>query len=317
MSKKITHEEYIKKVENKFGQGNYEILNRYADAYTPIVFRHTVCGTRDSVVAREFLRGKGCKKCSKARRVKRQRIKRLKKFENELRQKYSNRICVFGEYKGIESNMIFYDTECGTFYYTNPRTVLRSKNAACPLCVTRSVPKSNLQFQQEVEELVGDEYTFLEQYVGAHCKIKCRHNRCGHVWSTQPCNFLTGYGCPKCSQSQGERTISKWLRDRDIHSIPQKKFIDCFDKSCLPFDFYVPQYNLAIEYDGEQHYKPEIFFGGEEAYKIRHRHDLIKNKYCEDNNINLLRIPYTVTGEDIGKVIQNKLDELTQLDNIA
>lgn len=74
---------------------------------------------------------------------------------------------------------------------------------------------------------------------------------------------------------------------------------------------------MVIEYDGRQHFQGYDYFGGEEAYKIRHRHDLIKNKYCEDNNINLLRIPYTVTGEDIGKVIQNKLDELTQLDNVA
>ncbi len=62
-----------------------------------------------------------------------------------------------------------------------------------------SKKKTDEQFREEVEELTGDEYTFLECYKGAMVKIFCRHNKCGHEWTISPNNFLRGYGCPKCA----------------------------------------------------------------------------------------------------------------------
>ena len=62
--------------------------------------------------------------------------------------------------------------------------------------------------------------------------------------------------------------------------------------SPLRFDFYLPEYNTVIEYDGEQHFKPVERFGGEKAFKTVQLHDNTKTKYCEDNDIRLLRISY-------------------------
>lgn len=58
--------------------------------------------------------------------------------------------------------------------------------------------KTNAQFLLEVEDLVKDEYTFLESYVNTKTKIKVRHNKCGHVYSASPAKFLTGRRCPAC-----------------------------------------------------------------------------------------------------------------------
>ena len=77
----------------------------------------------------------------------------------------------------------------------------------------------------------------------------------------------------------------------------------------LPFDFYLPQYNLIIEYDGEQHFKPISVFGGEDAFWTTVTHDAIKNQYCEDNDIDLLRIPYWEF-DNIEKLIKDKLNGL-------
>ena len=81
------------------------------------------------------------------------------------------------------------------------------------------------------------------------------------------------------------------------------------------FDFYLPRYNLFIEYDGEQHYKPVRFFGNEEdaenVFKRTQEHDRIKNQYCKDNNINLLRIPYWET-KNIKTIISNHLQRLNE-----
>jgi very-short-patch-repair endonuclease len=74
----------------------------------------------------------------------------------------------------------------------------------------------------------------------------------------------------------------------------------------LTFDFYFPDYNLCIEYDGKQHHQPIPFFGGEEHYQYRKKLDLIKTKYCEENNIDLLRIPYWEK-ENIEQILINKL----------
>ena len=60
----------------------------------------------------------------------------------------------------------------------------------------------------------------------------------------------------------------------------------------LPFDFYLPKYNSCIEFDGIQHYEPVEHFGGQESYDYTVKHDKIKNEYCKNNGILLLRIPY-------------------------
>ena len=82
------------------------------------------------------------------------------------------------------------------------------------------------------------------------------------------------------------------MQSRKIKYIFQKTFDDCADKSLLPFDFYLPEYHICIEYDGGQHFVPIGLFGGEDKFKKQQFHDNIKTQYCKDNNIRLLRIPY-------------------------
>lgn len=100
-----------------------------------------------------------------------------------------------------------------------------------------------------------------------------------------------------CSKSHGERSITKWLEDNTIEFIPQYRFDNCRDVEPLPFDFYLPEHNICIEYDGEQHFKP-VNFGGvsdERAminFNKTQEHDAIKNNYCKHNNIMLVRISY-------------------------
>ena len=86
--------------------------------------------------------------------------------------------------------------------------------------------------------------------------------------------------------------ISRFLDFNGYKYITQKKFNDCKNIGYLSFDFYVPDRNLCIEYDGELHYKAVEYFGGQDhldAVKIR---DQIKTDYCKKHGINLLRIPY-------------------------
>lgn len=96
--------------------------------------------------------------------------------------------------------------------------------------------------------------------------------------------------CPDCNEnSYGEYLIALCLDKYSIAYNRQFKFSDCKDKRKLPFDFYLPDYNLVVEFDGKYHYEP---ISGEESFKKMLLHDAMKNWYCKWNNIKLLRIPY-------------------------
>jgi hypothetical protein len=119
-------------------------------------------------------------------------------------------------------------------------------------------------------------------------------------------SHLRGNGCKICNQSLGEKEIEKTLDKLSIKFIREKKFEECFNKLCLPFDFYLIDYNLCIEFDGIQHFKPLKFFGEEDGFNSIKKNDEIKNKYCFNNGIDLLRIPYLKIKE-IEKIIKIKL----------
>lgn len=96
-----------------------------------------------------------------------------------------------------------------------------------------------------------------------------------------------------CLVSKGENKIEEILQNLNIKYDKQKKFEDLIGKSKpLPFDFYLPDYNTCIEYQGEQHYTPMRFSNGEEKFKERQIYDDKKRKYCNKNNIKLIEIPY-------------------------
>lgn len=112
------------------------------------------------------------------------------------------------------------------------------------------------------------------------------------IWQT-PDTHLRGAGCPTCNASKGELKIRQILEDNSVDFETQKKFDGCVDKRPLKFDFYLPMHNLCVEYDGILHYKAVEYFGGQEHLEEAQMKDNIKNDFCKENGIRLLRIPYT------------------------
>jgi very-short-patch-repair endonuclease len=108
-----------------------------------------------------------------------------------------------------------------------------------------------------------------------------------------PNHHKKGVGCPSCNESKGEKKISSFLKKNKINFDRQKKFKNCKNIYELPFDFYIPSKRTCIEFDGKQHFEPLDFFGGLEAFEKLKINDDIKNNFCEDNYINLIRIKYT------------------------
>jgi len=120
--------------------------------------------------------------------------------------------------------------------------------------------------------------------------IKCKkHNK---EFKQTPNNHLSGNGCPICNSSKGEILIENILKKLNILYKKEVKFNNCKDKDYLKFDFYLPNHNLCIEYDGIQHFKPIKAWNGEKGFKLVQKRDNIKNNYCKINNIKLLRFNY-------------------------
>ena len=93
--------------------------------------------------------------------------------------------------------------------------------------------------------------------------------------------------------SIGVQKIRSILKENNIKFEMEKTFSTCVSPkgNVMPFDFYLPEYNILIEYDGEQHYK--ICFGQDkEKLKLQQEHDQLKTEWCSKNNIKLIRIPY-------------------------
>lgn len=109
------------------------------------------------------------------------------------------------------------------------------------------------------------------------------------LFSQSPTKHLSGNGCPICKLSKGEHSIMIYLNNSKINYISQFRLKELN----LVFDFYLPDYNLFIEYDGIQHFKPINYFGGVKAFNLQIKNDSLKNKYCLENQIRLLRIKYT------------------------
>jgi hypothetical protein len=105
-------------------------------------------------------------------------------------------------------------------------------------------------------------------------------------------DFL-GFKYVNPKMSRAEIKIKKFLIENNIRHIQEKIFDDCFYINHLPFDFYLPDYNILIEYDGEHHFMPIKLYGGQEYFELVQKKDKIKNEWAKLNNIKLIRIHYT------------------------
>ena len=133
-----------------------------------------------------------------------------------------------------------------------------------------------------------------------HCKCDC-----GNECDIDVNSLISGHtrSCGCFHRSMREQYIENILINYGFTYVPQYTFNDCKNIFCLPFDFYLPEYNACIEYDGQQHFYPVEIFGGEEAFQKQKENDSIKTQYCVDHNIKLIRIPYTASDIDIEKII--------------
>ena len=114
---------------------------------------------------------------------------------------------------------------------------------------------------------------------------------CGNKKIVQSSRLKSGdtNSCGCINYSIGENNIALLLKQNDIIFYQEYSFSEI---PKMRYDFYLPDYNRLIEFDGKQHYGIVDFFGGEEEFLRRQKNDNIKNEYAISHNIDLVRIPY-------------------------
>ncbi len=167
-----------------------------------------------------------------------------------------------------------------------------SMGNGCPKC-SKTNKLTTDTFKIKAKIIHDDKYDYsLSEYVNTFTKIKIICKKHG-VFEQRPNDHLSNRGCLICNNSKGENKLIELLTNDNIPFVHQKRFYDCKNIKPLPFDFYLPTYNLCIEYHGRQHYEPVKAFGGEIDFLKRIHNDKIKKQYCQEKKIKLIIIKYT------------------------
>jgi len=214
------------------------------------------------------------------------------RFLRKLEAKRPGQYHTLDIYQSFDENMTFICNHCGYVTSAKPKNILNSKS--CRGCITKAKQKDAMKpkavFQKEVDAVWGKGlYRVDEDYRNNHTKIAVTHLECGHTWKVQPQHLLNRKGCPDCKgTSYNERIIFNLLKTNHIPFEYQKRLE--INNELHIFDFYIPSYQLWIEYDGVQHTDKNNSWYREDGV----RHDRIKDAYVAEINETMLRIPYTV-----------------------
>jgi hypothetical protein len=160
--------------------------------------------------------------------------------------------------------------------------------SGCYMCGNKLL--NNDIFIERANKIHNYEFDYsLVNYINNKSNVDIICNKHG-VFSQRVENHLNGAGCPECKQCRGEREIKKYLVSNSILFIEQKRFLGCKYKKTLPFDFYLPEHNICIEFNGRQHYVAVEYWGGDKTLKKQQERDEIKKDYCIKENIQLIVI---------------------------
>ena len=265
-----------------------EVLEEWKGRNIPILHRHS-CGHIYKIDPNHVLEVKGIHGCENCYR--RMRIKTNDEFVNQLPKQFSNYRYI-GEYVNSKEKIkVICDNGHESYMY--PSNLLRGHK--CKQCVANEWGKQCRLTNEEFESRIKKEYPniqLLSNYEKSNTPIKYHCSICGITTIVNNAYSLLAYGC-NCNRPNGEQKISQYLSKKNIEFIPQMKFDGLVGESKkLSYDFYVPLFNLLIEYQGEQHERPIEHFGGEEQFIKQQKYDSLKEQYAKENGYNILYIWY-------------------------
>lgn len=296
MFAKMTLDLYKKRVYDVWGDQIRVIGKQYKNMNTGV----SVCCEKCGYGAHgewnprpvNLLNHHGCPECSKKIVANKHKIPE-EQYKKEMLGYLGSDYHILGTYTGANNPIQIKHLKCGYDQWF-PTIYDVKRGIRCPRC--RGVAHGNIkEFSKYVNDITQGHYKVISKdYLNNRTPLHIEHMDCKTVYSVTPHNFKSGCRCPHCKRSHGEYNIQLILEHNNIKYEYQKRFNDCKYKRTLPFDFYLPDYNFCIEYDGSQHYKENHFFMNHSALSLYQLRDSIKDWYCQSHGIYLIRIPYKI-----------------------
>lgn len=292
MSRKRTNEEFLLEIQKL--NPTYEVVSEYINCDTNVVCHCNIHNVDFNSTPYNLLKGKiGCELCRREKIGKKNR-RTKDDFKNRLFN-INPDIEVVGEYIQCKANI---ECRCkihNETFFATPDHLIQGK-IGCQQCVRTKYHiaglKSHEQFLAEMK-VVHPDIRVIGKYDGAKTRIDVQCIQCGYKWSPVASSLISGFGCPNCASSHGEKRIKDFLDSKNISFIYQKKFDNLFGigGGLLSYDFYLTNYNLLIEYQGEFH-DGTAWQQTEIDFLRQQEHDKRKRNYAQKNNIRLLEIWY-------------------------
>lgn len=254
-----------------------------------------------SVIANDFLRSKKCPKCGNNVPTNQEFIDRCKKYYPT----YDYSKCV---YTTRDAPVTVICKKHNYEFYPLAQNLERGQ-AMCPMC-KKEVYKETFTMSQNdyikrCKEIHNNKYDYSKTvYTKMDDKviITCpKHGEFKQLAS----NHIRGYGCPKCKRSKGEEQIAIILENLNIKYLEQYPIKQ--GNKTFKIDFYLPDYNIFIEYNGIQHYIPIEHFGGIVRLNQQTERDNNLQNYCNLNQIELIEIKYD---QDIKEILTKRFNEV-------
>lgn len=306
MGKKISKEERLRQFEeihkDKYDYSKFE----YHGVDEKSIF---ICKTHGEFEQNVWnhLKGHGCAKC----RNEDSKLRMTKSHEDFIKEaaikhenKYDYSLCI---YEASKKKVLINCPKHGGFFQT-PGSHLNGNG--CPKCgleliaISRRI--SSEHFIENARKVHGERYDYSSLKYFDHdtkVEIKCRDH--GSFYQN-PISHLIGKGCPRCRKSKGEEMVRQILELSNIVFETQKSFDSLLSEKGgnLLFDFFIPQYNLLIEFDGWQHKNfLKWFHKTYDNFERSQKRDETKNNWAKDNKYNLIRL--------------DKIDEKYMIDKLS
>jgi len=278
--------------------GEVEIIGDYKGSNTKTSFKCNICQNEWMARPESILMGTKCPECSK------KSVKSRESFLTKLEKKHGTRIRALDEYIKATIKIAFMCKICNHVWMARPANILSGKG--CPQCANNKMKKSFERVLNDIETAHNGNIELIGSYINNCTKTMFRCMVCNNKWLSVPHHVMHGHGCPKCNFSKGEKSIENYLKANNFKHQPQYLIKGCKNKRSMPFDYavFINNKTVLIEYDGIFHYKD--VFKKKDLMEQQGR-DKIKDIFCKNNNIKLIRIPYW-EHKNIEKILDSQLN---------
>lgn len=304
---------FQEKANKKFGNKYDYSKSIYVNNFTPIEIICPIHGSFMQAPHNHITSPIGCSKCVNEKMRKSQAFTK-EDFIERARRIHSDKYDYSKvDYINNRTPITIICPKHGEFKQT-PDCHLQGQG--CKKCYYEKLANSKLltteEFIRRAKKIHGDRYIYDEtkyKNIKDYVYIKCPIHG---IFKQNANNHLHGEGCPKCNpntKSKLEDEVKNGLDNIEFFQQKEFKFLNK-GKGKLKLDFYLPEYNIAIECQGKQHFKPIKHFNGEEGFKKCQDRDIRKKQLCKEHGIKLYYFSHEDFDEFLGEKVYHDVDEL-------